>query len=100
MSEALEYRVGYDKEHMLRLKYAGGEPASKLVPVAGTLEQWQKVAILHGHGGSLRLFVLEPSTETNELVWGDFYIKGRFSITQRVNNNKKAQQAWETFGAQ
>jgi hypothetical protein len=98
--QPLTYRVGKDKEHMLRIKSAEGEPDSKKAPVEGSIERWRRVAVLHGHGDNLRLFVLEPSAESNEIERGDFFVRGNFEIKEKTNNRKSAEAKWEAFLAQ
>jgi hypothetical protein len=97
----LEYRVGQGGGAQLRLKYSERgeptEPPSKREPVTGELRRWRRVAVLHGRAGKLRLFVLEPAPEAGELVVGDFYVRGSFKTVEKVNNAKRAEEAWEAF---
>jgi excisionase family DNA binding protein len=101
--EPLSFRVGHEGDAMLRLKYAGSEgtaePDSKTVPVEGTIERWRRVGVLHGRGGKLRLFVLEPGEEVSELTLAGLYVRGKFTYAEKVNNLKAARLAWETFRA-
>lgn len=98
--QPLTFRVGKNKEHMLRIKSIEGEPDSKIAPVKGSLDRWRRVAVLHGQGDNLRLFILEPAAEANEIERGEFYVKGNFEVKEKVNNRKTAQAAWDSFRAQ
>lgn len=45
--------------------------------------------------GKRRAFVLVPSQEDGELALGDFKAVGSFSIEEKINNPRKAKDAFE-----
>ncbi len=95
--QPLAYRVGHNKEHLVRLKTVEGEPDAKQKPAEGQVDRWRRAAVLHSHAGKSRLFVLSPGANENTLEWDGFRVKGHFEIVERVNNSKNAQSAWNAF---
>ncbi len=45
-----------------------------------------------------RAFLLVPNDAEEEIVFGAFYVRGRFRIEERINNPRRAREAWEAFG--
>jgi excisionase family DNA binding protein len=72
--------------------------------VAGALARWKRVAVItsaeEGDRKGQRFFVLEPGSEETELALGDFYVRGRFTVVEKINNSAKARDAWKAFTAE
>lgn len=99
-TQPLQVRVGHSDGVKLAVK-APGDAAPK--PHAGhhdgKIERWRRVAVVTGRGGQFRLFVLEPAAEDAEIVFHDFFVKGRFKIVSKENNAARAREAWAAFRA-
>jgi len=46
-----------------------------------------------------RFLLLEPADTHTEFNFSPFYVKGEFKVVQRVNNPRKAREAWRDFCA-
>lgn len=92
--EPLAYSVGFRRsaqgETFLRVL-----TPEKELEGEGQLARWRYAAVLTGGHGKLRLFKLEPGDKDNEFVFHGCYVKGRFTITEKVNDAKRAQARWE-----
>lgn len=60
---------------------------------------WQTVGVLSGGDGKDRFWLLEPASSPNEIVWGPFFVRGRFRVAEKVNNAEKARATWKDFKA-
>jgi hypothetical protein len=110
-TEPLEFSYGYSNADSTFLKVkCSGDKVEEIDPLkhrgAGgvsclslTVDRWRRVAVLTGGRSKLRMFVLVPSTEQNEIPWEGFYVRGKFSIEKKINNPKAAREAWDTFKA-
>ena len=76
--------------------------------LSGRLTQWRRIAVLtikdterdsEDTSKIQRLFVLEPGGQESEIRLGEFYVRGRFTITEKINSTLKAQDAWKAFEA-
>jgi hypothetical protein len=103
----LQLRVGSAPGVSFRVKHPGAlegrtEPAANVVE--GTLTAWARVGVMfsaeRGDTKGQRFFVLEPGGEETELKLGDFYVKGRFTVVEKVNNSERARAAWKAFEAE
>lgn len=63
----------------------------------GVLPQWKSVAILFGTDADYRFFSLEPGGKEQEIQAGGCYVRGRFTVVERINNPRKAQEAFAAF---
>jgi Helix-turn-helix domain len=99
--QAIEYDVGYDATHevFVRLKMPGGELPFDAQGNTGRVTKWQRVGVLTGGHGKLRFQVIEPGPRESELEFHGFFVKGRFQVVEKVNDAKRARQAWDTFKA-
>ncbi len=62
----------------------------------GTVQTWQRVIVkTSGVGGSVRVWILAPGSEANEIAFGNFYVRGRFSIVDQSNNVRKVAELWK-----
>jgi excisionase family DNA binding protein len=77
-----------------------GASFSVRTPIAivdGQISTWKRVVVRStGARGSKRAWVLEPATEDNEIVHGDFFVRGRFAVVASSNNPRKADELWKT----
>lgn len=100
---SLQVRVGHGKGRLFRLKRVGD--LCEVVRadgnhVDGVLRVWQRVAVLSGIERA-RYFVLEPAPEgePQEIAFDGGYVRGRFTIVEKVNNPKRAREAFRAFEA-
>lgn len=62
----------------------------------GRIPQWKRVLVkTTGVGGSVRLWILAPGPEANEIAFGEFYVRGRFAIADHSNNPRKVAELWK-----
>ena len=47
-----------------------------------------------------RFFVIEPADTSEEILFEDFYVHGKFKIVERVNHTQDARDAWRAFKAE
>jgi hypothetical protein len=66
----------------------------------GTLLNWRRVGVIAGTKDKARFFVLEPSDVDDELLFEDFFVKGKFRIVETVNNTQRARDAYRLFRAE
>lgn len=57
---------------------------------------WESVEILVGPKGDYTYYRLEPADEGNRVGYGPFSAEGRFRVVTRINNPRKASEAWRT----
>lgn len=74
-----------------------GECWIKGSAIKGTLRNFVKAFAIMGRKQQYRFFVLEPSDEENELALGPLYIRGQFSIVEKINNSRKATERWRAL---
>lgn len=98
--EPLQVRIGNTAGYSFRIKALGGLSKEER-PDAHILEaellRWSRVGIIAGGEGKHRFFVLEPAEDENELAVGTFHVRGKFAIVEKINNPRKAREAWDTF---
>jgi hypothetical protein len=97
----LEVRLGNKPGSSFRLKHDGMVGDEKRVgdhEIQFTLGAWRKIGVMMGRGDSQRLFVLEPADEETEVRHGDFYVKGKFRVSKKLNNARIANEAWKAWG--
>lgn len=58
---------------------------------------WQQIAVKSSGGGRARVFVIEPGPEEREIEWKGFYLRGQFSVAEKVNDGAKASQRWKAL---
>ena len=58
---------------------------------------WQSAAVIFGPKGSLRMWVLKPGRQHDEVKFGDSYVRGRFTVVEKVNNVREASRRWRSF---
>ena len=62
----------------------------------GKLAKWSRVLVRTiGVGGSKRVWVIDPGPEQNEIAFGDFHVRGRFTIADNSNNPRKVDEIWK-----
>ncbi len=67
--------------------------------VGGRVPEWRRIAVLSGGKEKYRLFILEPGDEENEIVFGEFSVRGRFKIAEKINNAREASEMFKAFRA-
>ena len=67
----------------------------------GVLEPgWRRLVVRSTSGENHRTWVLEPSSKETEIHEGDFYVRGRFVVTEAVATAKKADALWRASKAE
>jgi excisionase family DNA binding protein len=105
---ALSLRLGTEGDFVLRVKGAMITPyrnATAKAPAWEGLVQpgWRRIAVLRGKKKErdYRFFVLEPSPpegpRESALEFANFYVRGDFRVSRKINNPRKAIEAWESF---
>lgn len=96
----LDIRVGNAPGTSFRVKFPEARfelDSSDHHARTGVVENWKQVGVISGGAGRYRFFVLEPSDEENAIEFGEFYVRGRFTIAEKVNNARKAREGWDAF---
>ncbi|MFN3200026.1 MAG: helix-turn-helix domain-containing protein [Bradymonadia bacterium] len=101
-SGALQVRLGNVKGLSFFVKNAAPDLANKRadgrhVHCGEIPEGWQRIAVKRAEGKKSTMFVLEPGPEEAEIEWKGFYVRGRFTITQKINNAREISAAWKAF---
>jgi hypothetical protein len=66
----------------------------------GVLRHFERIAVMTTGAASARMFVLEPDDDVDEVLpFGELWVRGSFRIVQKVNNARKAAEAWGAFEA-
>jgi hypothetical protein len=65
--------------------------------VEGKVAPWRRVGIFAGASGKVRFSILEPADEAQEIHFGSLFVRGRFQVVEKINNAKRAREAWESF---
>jgi hypothetical protein len=101
--EPLEVRSGVDaKQNMLQVKFRGGQvPSGGAVPYAEErgIERWRRVAVITGGHDKLRLWLIEPGPTSAKIEFHGFFVRGKFTIVEKINGSAAARKAWEGFKA-
>ena len=97
----LEVAVGSSPKGSFRLKAPTFGRRDKVAGyVQGDVSRFQRVAVIFGPKGSLRMFILEPGEDENEVAFDKGYVRGRFDVVEKINNSRKASERWRTFTAE
>ena len=52
---------------------------------------WEEAKVkTTGEGQGARLIIIRPSSTESEFTHGEFYVRGRFEIVEKINNSAKA----------
>lgn len=100
---ALQARVGNDEGGSFRIRVARGaleETGREGHKVEGIVRSWTKAWVISGAKGRYRFFELRPADEDGEVAWGPFFVRGRFSVVERENNTRRAQESWRKVSAE
>lgn len=96
--EPLELVLGHTKGASLKVR--GAEDVETIERVSGNivrgrLNRWKRVIVMTtGDAGKRRAFVLEPGADENEITHGPFKVRGRFTIAEKINSAKRADEVW------
>lgn len=63
----------------------------------GVLHDWKRIAVWAGTGSRSRMYEIAPSEEKNEIIYREFYVRGRFAVLRKLNNVRKVREAWSSF---
>ncbi len=98
----LEVRSGEQRGQRFKVNVIGGKlehvDRARHVKI-GYIDRFNRIGVLSGSKGDDRFFELEPADAKGELEFGDFFVRGHFTIARKVNNPKAAREAWRAFGA-
>lgn len=59
-----------------------------------TLTSWSQLELYTVTNKGHRYWRLEPGDELGEVSLGDFYVKGMVRVVEKINNARKADEAW------
>lgn len=100
---ALEYRIGRSKAERvsMRLRAYGPGANEPKIDLFGRLDPslaegtipagWDRLAILTSSDSGLRLFEIVPGDEQNVVEHHEFYVRGPFRISQKINSSEAAE---------
>jgi len=95
--------VGASHTATFQVKHPGGQLPNKgeAIPysIETTLQRWQRVAVLSGGHDRLRMLVLEPGENDDRFDFEGFFVEGKYNVVEKINDSKRARQAWERFKA-
>jgi excisionase family DNA binding protein len=105
---ALYVKLGTRGNFFLRHRWVGvmvPQEQTGHEPVWGGIvpKGWRRIALLRGKKKEqdYRYFELEPATREGNthsvLTFAGFYVRGDFRVTRKINNPRKALEAWEAF---
>jgi hypothetical protein len=99
--DALCFRAGSAGGKSLHLKHAPGGVVPRLDGgrgAEGVISTWRRVGVFTGATGRARFVVLEPADRGEaEIAFGEFYVRGRFRVVEKINNAKRASEAFKAF---
>lgn len=102
-SPRLKVRVGASHTGQLQIKYPGGHLPNKAEAIPYSVEtalgRWQRAAVLTAGHDRIRMFVLEPGEQDNEVEFEGYWVRGKFNVVQKINGSAAARRAWESFTA-
>lgn len=106
-------RHGRDRDHLLRVKWdSGTKYANPHMVRAGVNEGeipqgWTKAIVHFGNKvtGKFQSFLLEPRKDEapltrDEITFAGFFVHGAFQVRKKINNPRKALEAWKGFNSQ
>lgn len=95
---------GFTADQVVEVKAEGdwhrssrSTPEPRHLLVSGYVTGWSRVLVstTARSSGKRRVFILVPSDEDNELALGEFKVVGAFAIEEKINNVRKARDAFE-----
>ncbi len=102
-SNPLQVRLGHKSGAVFKVKHPGelqGKEQMGTHVYEGTISRFKRVGVLSGPTMKHRFFVLEPSSDDNELNVDEFFIRGSFAVVEKVNNSREAEKAYKQFNAE
>lgn len=100
----IRLRIGKTPGASMRAKFAGDYQDVRREGddvLEATVSAFRRAAVLTTTTGagkqSVRLFVIEPADEEAELLLGELFVRGRFRVVEKVNNARRAEEAWRGF---
>jgi hypothetical protein len=90
---------GDDAGKQLRLKRIEGDVLvrERANVWQGTLKNWLRIGVLAGSKDRARFFVLEPGGSDEEILFADFFVRGKFTVVETINNAQAARRAYDAF---
>lgn len=89
------------KNSILHVKFGSAEGVSFRIAIEEQKDNWTRVIIISGgdtpEGKRYRYFELVPGDDVNRIEHHGFFVKGRFRVARKLNNSKKALNAWKAF---
>lgn len=98
----LRARVGNTEGHTFRLKAVdtvevGRVREGNLRAVDLEIPSFERIAVAFSGTEMHRVFILEPSEESNRFDFGPFFVEGKYRITEKVNDGEKAAEVFRGF---
>lgn len=100
----LHVKFGITPEFILNLYHDGtfhldeeADLGSEGTWKSGQITEWSFILVrtVYRSNDASRLLLLHPSDESFDLNFHDFFVKGNAKISQKINNTRKAHQAWK-----
>jgi hypothetical protein len=63
----------------------------------GTLLHWRRIGVIASTKDKARFFIIEPADTPEEILFEDFYVRGKFKVVEKVNHTQDARDAWRAF---
>lgn len=63
----------------------------------GQLINWRRIGVIASTKDKARFFIIEPADTPEEILFEDFYVRGKFKVVEKVNHTQDARDAWRAF---
>jgi hypothetical protein len=96
-SPAVTMRFGHEAGARFVVRVDGEPPQGEQVGEhiwTATLTNWSALEVYATTSKGRRYWRLEPGDELDELSLGGFYVKGMVRVVEKINNARKADEAW------
>jgi len=98
----LTVRTGNKPGACLRIKHDGAEllDSDGGNTYTGTISGWDSAVVCTSAGESARFWRLSPAgpdVTENEIAFSGFFVRGRFTVTEKINHARRASEAFRSF---
>lgn len=98
-AEPLEVFMGSRSGTSFRVKFGGKwvPYATRGAPGHGWVHHWHRIGVAAGTGDKMRFVVIEPSSDSANYSFEEYFVTGKFKIVAKENNARRAAEAWKAF---